>query len=66
MNIDRIDEKEMANIIYDTLMENKQFEQFTSLNIENPELNTGNCIKPIITFYCDEQEFRLTIEKVKK
>lgn len=63
MLIDRIDENEMANVIYDTLMENKEFSQFEDLDIENPELTTGNNRKPTITFCCDEYEFRVTIER---
>ncbi len=44
-------EKEMANIIYDTLMDNTDFQQFPTDDISDQELVMGNCVEhPEITF----------------
>jgi len=44
-------ENQMANIIYDTLMDNIDFPQFPADDISDQELVTGNCVEhPEITF----------------
>ena len=58
-------EKEMANIIYDTLMDNTQFPQFPTDDISDQLLRTGCIVKhPQITFSEQGIDYKITIEVV--
>lgn len=56
-------EKELGNIIYDTLMGNKQFPQFPVTEIENQCLDTT--IHPEISFTLDKQDWKIFIIKIE-
>ena len=58
------DENEMANIIYDTLMDNIDFQQFPTDDISDQELVTGNCVEhPEITFTNQGISYTLIVRK---
>ena len=58
-------EKEMANIIYDTLMDNTQFPQFPTDDISDQLLRTGCIVEhPQITFSKQGIDYKITIEVV--
>ncbi len=58
------DEKEMANIIYDTLMDNIDFQQFPTDDISDQLLQTGCIVKhPEITFTNQGISYILIIKK---
>ena len=54
-----MDAKEMGNIIYDTLMRNKNHTQF-DCDLSTNEVSSGN----IIEFSYLGSDFRVTIEKI--
>lgn len=56
-------ENEMANIIYDTLMDNTEFQQFPTDDISDQTLNTSNYLEhPEITFSEQGLNYKITIE----
>ena len=56
-------ENEMANIIYDTLMDNAQFQQFPADDISDQQIDTGNHLEhPEITFSEQGINYKITIE----
>lgn len=60
-------EKKIANIIYDTLMDNAQFQQFPADDISDQQIDTGNHLEhPEITFSEQGIEYKITIERILK
>ena len=58
------DEKEMANMIYDTLMDNTDFPQFPTDDISDQLLRTGCIVKPPeITFTNQGISYILIVRK---
>lgn len=52
---------ELANVIYDTLMNNKQFDQFDVDKVENPEIDVQ---KDAITFTYDGKPYKLSVLEI--